>query len=301
MNKKIGIIGLGTVGKAVFLSLKKHHSLVYQKTLLNLKVVKVSDVNQAKRKIVAGTDTIFTTNPYDLINDPEIDIIVELIGGIEPANYYIIDSLKQGKNVVTANKALLAQRGKQIFDLAKRLNRNIGFEAAVCGAIPVVRTIAEGLVACEIRKFYGILNGTTNYILSKMTKNKMSFISTLKEAQAKGFAESHPNLDIEGVDTLHKLVILSYLCFGFWPDLNKVYTEGISRISLLDIAYAQELSYTIKLLAIAKRNKDKFDLRVHPTFIPKSHPLSEVNSVFNSIWIDSNPSFYLLFYGAGAG
>jgi len=301
MNKRIGIIGLGTVGEAVFSLLNKHRSLVYKKTSLNLEVVKVSDARAEKRKVIGHSGTVFTVNPYDLINDPKIDIIVELIGGIDPARKYIFDALRQGKDVITANKALLAKYGKQIFSLAKKLNRSVGFEAAVCGAIPLIRIISEGLIPCKVKKIYGILNGTTNYILYKMLKDKISFASALKQAQNKGFAERRPNLDINGIDTLHKLSILSYLCFGFWPDLNKIYVEGISRISLLDVVYAQELDYTIKLLAIAKSHKDKLDLRVQPTLIPKDHSLSGVNSAFNAVWLDTYPAGDLLFYGAGAG
>jgi len=301
MNKKIGIIGLGTVGEATLRSLYKYSSLIEKRTSLKVEVAKVCDARIQKRKFVSQFSIPFTTNPYDLINDPHIDIIVELIGGIKLAKNYVISALKKGKDVVTANKALLAESGKNIFSLAKKLKRSIGFEASVCGAIPLIRSISEGLVGCEVKKFYGILNGTANYILCKMHKERISFSSALREAQMKGFVEKRSQLDIEGIDTLHKLAILSYLCFGVWPSLSKVYVEGISKVSPLDVMYAEELSYRIKLLAIAKRRKSKLDLRVHPTLIPQDHPISQVSLAFNALWVEASPAGELLFYGEGAG
>ena len=301
ITKKIGIIGLGTVGEATVASIKKQRSLIDKRTSINLKVVKVCDARKHKARIAGKYSVSFTNNPYDIINDPAIDVVVELIGGIEPAKTYILESLKNGKDVVTANKALLAKYGKQIFNVAGKLNRSIGFEASVCGAIPLIQIISRGLVACKVKKLYGILNGTTNYILYMMAKEKMSFSSALKEAQRKGFAEKKANFDIDGIDTLHKISILSYLCFGTWPSLNNIYVEGISKISLLDIVYASELSYTIKLVAIASKEKNRLDLRVHPALIPCEHPLAQVNLAFNAVWLDVYPAGELLFYGEGAG
>ncbi|MFH1767854.1 MAG: homoserine dehydrogenase [Candidatus Omnitrophota bacterium] len=301
MNKKIGIIGLGTVGEAVLRSLRKYNSLINKRTSLDIKVKKVCDQRKEKKSIASKFSLPFTKDPYELIDDPEIDIIVELIGGINPARQYVFSALKKGKDVVTANKALLAECGKDIFLLAKKLKRNIGFEAAVGGAIPLIRSISEGLVGCEVSKLYGIVNGTTNYILSKMDEEKMGFYAALGEAQKRGFAERRPQLDIEGVDSLHKISILSYLCFGLWPAAGDVYVEGISKISLQDILYAQELSYKIKLLAIAKREGRSLDLRIHPTLIPQEHQLAQVNSVFNAVWLEGHPCGELLFYGEGAG
>ncbi len=301
MNRNIGIIGLGTVGEATLKSLKKSSSLITKRTSLRVAVKMVCDKRREKKKVADKFSIPFTTDAQTLINNPEIDIVVELIGGFEPARKFVIEALKKGKDVVTANKALLATYGKEIFNLARQRGRNIGFEASVCGAIPLIRSISEGLVGCEVRELYGILNGTTNYILYKMHKERMSFEDVLKEAQSKGLAERKPDLDIKGIDTLHKLAILSYLCFGFWPPLKKVYVEGISRISLLDIIYAEELSYRIKLLALAKKDEDGIDLRVHPTLVPEEHPLSQVNFAYNAVWIDSFPAGKLLFHGVGAG
>ena len=299
--KKIGIIGLGHVGEAVVKSLKKYSALISRRTSLKIVVNRVCDKDKAKGKIAKKLGCPFTSNPQELINDPQIDIVVELMGGINPAGAFIEQALRKGKDVVTANKALLATSGKQIFSLAKRKNRSIGFEASVCGAIPIINSISQGLVSCEVKKIYGILNGTTNYILHKMAKENIDFKQALRQAQDNGLAERSPYLDIEGKDALHKLCILSYLCYGVWPSPNKIYTEGISKISLLDILYAQELNYRIKLLAIAKREKDFLDLRVQPTLVSMEHPLSHVSLAYNAVYLHTQPAGELLFRGEGAG
>jgi len=301
MIKRIGIIGLGKVGEATVNSLRKYSSLIKKRTSLKIEIGGLCDKRKQKSRIAKKYGLFFTTNPFKLINDPKIDIIVELIGGIEPARQFIELALKNKKDVVTANKALLAEFGNKIFSLADRKKRVIGFEASVCGAVPLIKSISEGLVACEIKNIFGILNGTTNYILSKMSKERIDFSLALKEAKKKGFAEKNPSLDIEGIDTLHKLCILSYLCFGFWPNLKKIYTEGISKISLLDIIYAQELNYSVKLLAIAKKEGKFLDLRIHPTLVSQEHPLSEVGGSYNAVFLDTLPAGKLLFYGKGAG
>lgn len=299
--KRIGIIGLGTVGEAVADSLRKYSGLISRRRPFKLQVKKVCDSRKSKSKIAKRLSCAFTTNPWSIVNDPNIDIVIELIGGIEPARKLIIKALRNKKGVVTANKALLAAKGKEIFSLAQRMNKRIGFEAAVCGAIPVIKAVSEGLVGCEVSKIYGILNGTTNYILDKMHKEKLDFSAALKQAQSKGLAERRPKLDIEGIDTLHKLCILSYLCYGIWPSFNRVYTEGISKISLQDVLYAKELNYRIKLLAIAKKEKGSLDLRVHPTLVSIEHPLAQVSGAYNAVYFESKPAGELLFYGEGAG
>jgi len=301
MIKKIGIIGLGNVGEAFLATLKKYSFLISRRTALKIEIKKICDVDKAKAKKAKKFSIPFTTNPRDLIDDPDIDIIVELIGGIEPAATLIAEALKKGKDVVTANKALLATKGKELFSLAKKTKKRIGFEAAVCGAIPLIKNISEGLIGCEVKRMYGILNGTTNYILYKMLKENIDFKTSLEEIQERGLAEKKPKLDIEGIDALHKLCILSYLCYGIWPSLDKVYTEGISKISLLDVAYACELDYTIKLLAVAKKEKEELELRVQPTLLAKDHPLAQVSLAYNAIYFDTNPAGELLFYGEGAG
>ncbi|MFA6281812.1 MAG: homoserine dehydrogenase [Candidatus Omnitrophota bacterium] len=301
MVKKIGLIGLGNVGAATLKSIADHSSLINRRTSVKIEVKLACDLRKGKGKIAAKYGVPFTTDVYKLINDPQIDTIVELIGGIEPAFSFIKEALNKGKNIVTANKALLAEHGKELFSLAHRKGKNIGFEASVCGAIPLIKSISEGLVACEIKKIYGILNGTTNYILYKMASDKIDFSVALRKAQKKGFAERKPHFDISGIDTLNKLCILSYLCFGVWPSLKRVYAEGISKINMLDIICAEELNYRVKLLAIAKRKGDSLDLRVHPTLVPIGHPLSEVSYAYNAVYLDTQPAGDLLFYGRGAG
>jgi homoserine dehydrogenase len=300
-TRKISIIGLGNVGQAVVKNIKKYSPLISRRASLKIELKKVCDVNKSKRKIADKFSIPFTANPFDLIRDPEIDTVVELVGGIEPAYSFVKEALKEKKNVITANKALLANKGREIFSLARKVNRRVGFEASVCGAIPLIKSISEGLVSCDIKKLYGILNGTTNYILCQMQKGNIDFNASLAEAQAKGFAERRPGLDINGIDSLHKLSILSYLCYGVWPNLDKVYTEGISKISLLDIRYSAELNYRIKLLAIAKKEKGLLDLRVHPTLVPAEHPLSQTSSAYNAVYCDTSPAGEFLFYGQGAG
>ncbi|MFA5271992.1 MAG: homoserine dehydrogenase [Candidatus Omnitrophota bacterium] len=301
MVKKIGIIGLGNVGGATLKSLSDHTSLINRRTSVKIEVKLACDLRKGKGKIAAKYGVPFTTDISKVINDPQIDTIVELIGGIEPAFSIIKEALNKGKNIVTANKALLAEHGKELFSLAHRKGKNIGFEASVCGAIPLIKSISEGLVACEIKKIYGILNGTTNYILYKMASDKIDFSLALRKAQKKGFAERKPHFDISGIDTLNKLCILSYLCFGVWPSSKRVYAEGIAKINMLDIICAEELNYRVKLLAIAKRKGDSLDLRVHPTLVPIGHPLSEVSYAYNAVYLDTQPAGDLLFYGRGAG
>ncbi len=302
MNKKvIGIIGLGRVGEGVLKSLHKYATFISRRADLKIVLKKICDKDDSRRSLAEQYQVSFTSDPSQLLRDPEIDIIVELIGGLEPARTIILEALRNGKNVVTANKALLATSGKTIFAEAMKSEKRVGFEAAVCGAIPLVKSTSEGLIACDVRKIYGILNGTTNYILDKMRKENLDFATALKEAQACGYAEQKPDLDINGIDTLHKLCILSYLHYGIWPPLEQVYAEGISRISLVDVLHAQELHYTIKLLAIAKKDKESLDLRVHPALIARDHPLAQVSLAYNAVYFDTKPAGELLFYGEGAG
>lgn len=301
MIKKIGIIGLGTVGEATMRFLKKNAALISRRKDLDLEIKGVCDARKEKEAAAKSLGIKFTTDAYDLINDHEIDVIVELIGGIEPAKSFILAAIKNKKHVVTANKALLSQHGAEIFNYALENNVAVGFEASVCGAIPLIEAVSRGLVSCEIKKIEGILNGTTNYILHRMTEEKIDFAFALKEAQKKGFAERNPTFDIEGIDTRHKLCILAYLCFGVWPKHDKVYTQGITKISLQDILFAEELGYRIKLLAIAKKEDHKIDLRVHPALVSLDHPLAEVDEAYNAAFLDTVPAGQLLFYGLGAG
>ncbi|MBU1999186.1 MAG: homoserine dehydrogenase [Candidatus Omnitrophota bacterium] len=297
----IGLLGFGNVGSGVVKILRERRALLSQKIGVEINIKKICDKDLASKRNVFVEKALLTRDAKEIINDPQIDIIVELIGGLHPAKEYILESLKKGKNVVTANKALLAEEGKELFAQAKDCSKNIYFEASVGAGIPIIKTLRESLVANRFSSIYGILNGTSNYILSQMSSFNQSFSEALKEAKEKGFAEKNPTLDLEGIDSAHKLIILAYLGFGKLVSLNDVFIEGISRISLLDINYAGELGFEIKLLAIAKKEKQGLEVRVHPTLIPKNNPLSSVGGVFNAIYLSSDLAGNLIFYGPGAG
>ncbi len=247
------------------------------------------------------SEGILTEDVLSVIDDPAIDIIVELIGGIETAKEFIIRALKNKKHVVTANKALLAEKGDEIFEEARRNNVLLGFEGSVAGGIPILRVIREGLVGDRIVSIYGIINGTSNYILTKMTEEKISFDDALIDAQRKGYAEADPSLDVGGVDAAHKLAILSTLAFGIPFSYRKIYKEGITGITPMDIEFASELGFKIKLLAITKIKNHEIELRVHPTMVPLSHLISQVNGVFNAVYVEGESLGPSMYYGRGAG
>jgi len=297
----VGLIGFGTVGSGVVKILREKKKLLSEKIGIEISVKKIADKDISAKRNIRVDSELLTTKAQDVLDNPQIDIVVELIGGMNPAKDFIIRALKQGKNVVTANKALLAQDGKELFALARDCNKNIYFEASVGAGIPIIKALREGLVANNFNDVFGILNGTSNYILSQMSDNNYTFQKALAEAQAKGFAEKDPTLDIEGIDSAHKLILLTYLCFGRFVDLKDIFLEGISNVSLDDINYAKELGFEIKLLAIAKKEKDSLDVRVHPTLVPESHLLSQVTGVNNAIHVSSDLAGELLFYGPGAG
>jgi homoserine dehydrogenase len=286
---KIGMIGLGTVGTGVaeWLIKKAHPSLCLKR---------IADIDIERERQFMPEKSLLTTDAHKVLDDLEIDTVVELIGGIEPAKSYIMKAFEQKKDVVTANKALLSSHWVELMESAKRHNRKIRFEAAVCGGIPLLASITSGLIANRISALYGIINGTTNYILTKMEEG-IEFSDALSDAQKRGYAEADPTLDIEGVDTAHKLSILSALCFGRWCKPDSIYIEGISQITAADIQYAKELGYSIKLLGIAKGNV----LKVHPTLLPKTHPLSSVSGVYNGVYIEGDLTGPILFTGKGAG
>jgi len=242
-----------------------------------------------------------TTEANQAIDDPSVRIVIELIGGLEPARTFILKALQAGKHVVTANKALLAHHGDELFQEARRSRVMLGFEAAVAGGIPLIRAVKDGLPANRILSAFGIVNGTCNYILSKMTDEGRDFGEVLKEAQAHGYAEADPTLDIEGLDSAHKLQILATLAFRTAVDLKDIYTEGITAISQQDVVNAGELGYRIKLLAIAKASEGALEARVHPTMIPASSPLAAVSGVFNAVFMTGDNVGNLMFYGRGAG
>lgn len=301
--KKInfGLIGFGNVGSAVVKILKDKHVFLRNKIGLDLCLKKICDKDLSSKRIVSVDKSILTSDVSSILNDPQIDIVIELIGGIHPAKEYILEALEKGKYVITANKALLAEEGKALFAKAKERGKSIYFEASCGAGIPIIKSLKEGLVANKFLNIFGIVNGTSNFILSQMSRNNWTFRKALREAKRRGFAEKNPALDIEGIDSAHKLILLTYLCFGRIVNLKDVFIEGISRISLLDINYAQELGLEIKLLAIAKKQGDELEARVHPTLIPREHLLSSVNGIFNAIYVSCDLVGNLLFYGPGAG
>ncbi len=297
----LGLIGFGNVGSGVIKILRDKKSFLAEKTGFEINVKKICDKDIISKRDITVDRQILTKDAKEIIADPTIDILVELIGGVHPAKEYIIEALRKGKNIVTANKALLAQDGQELFALAADRGKNIYFEASVGAGIPIIKSLREGLVANKFYSIFGILNGTSNFILSQMSHNNFTFCGALNEAKLKGFAEKDPTLDIEGIDSAHKLILLTYLCFGRFVDLNEILIEGISQISLADVGYAKELGFEIKLLAIAKKEADELEVRVHPTLIPKTHLLSSVAGVFNAIYVSSDLAGDLLFYGPGAG
>jgi len=298
---KVGLIGFWTLGSGVGRILQKNSKLIEKRMGAKLTLKRIADIDLETDRGVKLKPGVLTRRAEDVIKDPEIDIVMELIGGIEPAKTFILKAIRNKKHIVTANKALLALYGDEIFREAHRFGVDVNFEASVGGGIPLIRSIKEGLVANRIHSIFGILNGTSNYILSKMTDEGRNFKQVLKEAQEKGYAEADPTYDIEGIDAAHKLAILIRLAFGTPLRFNEIFIGGISEITPLDIQFSREFGYRIKLLAIAKMEKGKIEARVHPTMIPEEHLLSTVEGVFNAIYIKGDAVGPTLFYGQGAG
>jgi homoserine dehydrogenase len=299
---KIGILGLGTVGTGVAKVFFTHREELEEKIGAPITLHAIADLDIASpRKDLTTGDLPLTTDAARVLDDPEIDIVVELIGGLEPARRFILRALSNGKHVVTANKALLATHGEELYAAARERGRMLAFEAAVAGGIPLIRAVKEGLVANRINSMYGIVNGTSNYILSKMTDEGQEFGRVLAEAQAKGYAEADPTFDVEGIDSAHKLQILATLAFRTPVALKDIYVEGISKITPQDITLAREMGFRIKLLAIAKAEDGMLELRIHPTMIRDTTPLSAVSGVFNAVFLNGDVVNDLMFYGRGAG
>lgn len=298
---RIAILGLGNVGQGVWKILNANRNEIMIKCGYEIEVAKILVRDANKPRGVEVPEGIITTDVQDVFDDDSIKIVVELMGGVEPAREYMLKAMRRKKHVVTANKLVLATQGEELFETAEKEGVLFYYEASVGGGIPVIREINESLTANKIEKLFGIVNGTTNYILTKMTLEGMDFDEALKEAQAKGYAEADPTSDIEGYDAAYKLAIMSSLSFGTKVDVSSIYREGISNISALDIANADRLGYVIKLLAIGKQDDNRLELRVHPTMVPKSHPIANVNDSFNAIFIKGNAVGDLMLYGRGAG
>lgn len=297
----IAILGCGVVGTGVAKLLMEKQRLLESKIGASLNLKYVADLDTQTDRGIVFKEGIFISDAKKAIDDPAIDIVVELIGGKNIAKEFILRALKNGKHVVTANKALIAEYGNIIVKSAFEHNVDFGFEASVGGCMPVIKTIRESLVANRINSITGILNGTCNYILTKISQEGCPFDVALKEAQAKGYAEADPFLDIEGHDSAHKLSIIAALSYGMQININDIHVEGISRITPMDIEFAREFGYTIKLLAISKNNTDKVEARVHPAMIPSTHPLAHVIGSMNAVTINADSTGETMLYGAGAG
>ena len=299
---KIGLIGFGTIGTGVVKLIQGNARGLKSRLNADLVLARIADVDLKRKREVKVSPKILTNRVEDILADPEIDIVVELMGGIEPARRFVLEAIRRGKSVVTANKALLATAGDEIFRAAEKNRVSVGFEASVGGGIPVIRALREAYAGDRIRSLLGIINGTSNYILSKMTDEGSKFELVLKRAQERGYAEADPTLDVEGIDAAHKLAILIALAFGVRIKLNQIYTEGITRISPLDVEFAREFGYRIKLLAIAKDQGQKgIEARVHPTLIRAESLLADVKDVFNAIYVVGEALGPNLLYGRGAG
>lgn len=298
---KVGLLGFGTIGTGVVRVFQNNADVIESRLGHRLELVKIADLDITTDRGVQLDAGILTTDVEQVISNPEVDIVIELIGGYEPAKSFILKAISQGKHIVTANKALMALHGQEIVAAANENGVSVMFEAAVGGGIPIISAIKENLCANRFSSVLGILNGTCNFILSKMTDEGGDFAPVLKEAQQLGYAEADPTFDIEGVDTAHKIALLSALCFGTTVDFNQVYREGISNIDGIDIRFASQMGYKIKLLAIGKNYGNQIEVRVHPTMIPDTYQLAEVDGVFNAVRLTGDFVGPTLLYGSGAG
>ena len=297
----IGIMGLGTVGTGVARVLLEQQDILKNRSAFTFHLKTISELNWDKKRDLDLSSVACTSNVNDILEDPEIDVVVETIGGIEPSFTFVSKALSRGKHVVTANKALVATRGRELFRIAHENGVRLMFEASVGGGIPIIKGLREGLVANRILRIYGILNGTSNYILTRMHQEEMEFEAALKEAQESGFAEADPALDIGGGDAAHKLTILSSLATSGFVNFSDLLVEGITKITKLDIQFAKNFGYTIKLLAIFRDMEDGIDARVHPTLVPNSHLLAAVSRELNAIFVKGDFVGDTMFYGPGAG
>jgi len=297
----VGIIGFGTVGAGAVKILVENRNSIARKVGAEINVARIADLDITTPRPISVDPSILTTNVNDVIEDPSIDIVVETIGGTSPAGEFIRKSLEIGKNVVTANKELIAKEGAGLLPFAAERNLDLMFEASVGGGIPIIRPLKSCLAGNDIIEIKGIVNGTTNYILSKMRDEGLSFADVLKDAQDRGYAEANPSADVDGHDAAYKISILASIAFTSRVDVTKVYREGITGVTTEDMRYADELGYVIKLLAVAKKIDDAMLAYVAPAFVPQSHPLASVNDVFNGIYVRGNAVGEVMFYGPGAG
>ena len=298
---RVGFLGAGTVGMGALALLERNAADIAQKVGCPIEVVRVADLDWSRPRALEIPEAKRTTEAAQVLDDPSIDIVVEVIGGVQPALSYVLRALGNGKNVVTSNKELIAKHGKEILDEAGKHQLDVCFEGAVGGGIPIIRPLKQCLAGNRIQRLMGIVNGTTNYILTEMSRSHRDFPEVLAEAQAKGYAEANPADDVEGTDAAYKLTILASIAFTSRVDLAQVYREGIGRVGAADMAYAQELGYVIKLLALGTDTPQGLELRVHPALIPAAHPLASVGDVYNAIFVEGDAVGQVMFYGRGAG
>ncbi|NOY45272.1 MAG: homoserine dehydrogenase [Deltaproteobacteria bacterium] len=297
----VGVIGMGTVGAGVVQVLLENADEIARRLGFGLRLVKVADKDLDSDRGIQVDRSLMTTDAREVIEHPEVQVVVELIGGYEPAKTFLLEAIRAGKSVVTANKALLAVHGDEIFGEARAKGVDVGFEASVGGGIPILRAVREGLASDRIDRVYGILNGTTNYILTEMKEKGESFDRVLREAQRLGYAEADPTFDVDGVDAAHKITILASMAFGCRVPFDQAYTEGIRDLTPQDIEYAADFGYDVKLLGIAKRDGGRVEVRVHPTMIPSDHLLADVRGVYNAVFVEAEFLGPTLYYGQGAG
>ncbi|WP_165171459.1 MULTISPECIES: homoserine dehydrogenase [unclassified Adlercreutzia] len=300
MAVRIGLVGTGTVGGGCIDIILKHKDAFLRHYGIDIELARVCSLDPSEAE-AHGVGHLFTDNFRDIIDDPDIDLVIELIGGTTFARTVVLDALGAGKNVVTANKALMATCGKEIMETAAAKNREIAFEASVGGGIPIIGPLKHSLIANEISSVMGIVNGTTNYMLTRMDEDGMDYDAVLAEAQAKGFAEANPSADVDGFDAAAKIAILASIAFNSRVTMDDVYTRGITNITPVDLETARDMGYVVKLLAIAHRTEGGIDVRVHPTMIPVDHQLAKVNGVFNAIYVTGDFVGETMFFGEGAG
>jgi homoserine dehydrogenase len=300
-NVNIGIIGFGTVGAGVVECLLRNGALIAERTGIRPVIAHIADLDIVSDRGVVPPPGSLTTDVSDVLDNPEIDVVVELVGGTGAAKQFVLRALANGKPVITANKALLASHGAEIFDAASKSTADVYYEASVGGGIPCIKALREGLVANQLQEIVGILNGTCNYILTRMEDDRADFSQVLAEAQSAGYAEADPSFDVDGIDTAHKATILASLAYGKWFGMDPFHVEGIRTVTLQDIEYAAELGYRIKLLAIIKENGGAVQMRVHPALIPVRSLLGHVSGVFNAVWVRGDTVGQTMYYGRGAG
>ncbi|MFJ1255939.1 homoserine dehydrogenase [Cupriavidus sp. CuC1] len=298
---KVGLLGIGTVGSGTFNVLQRNQEEIRRRAGRGIEIAMVADLDTERARELTGGQVEVVADANEVVTRPEIDIVIELIGGYGIARELVLKAIENGKHVVTANKALLAVHGNEIFEAARRKGVIVAFEAAVAGGIPIIKALREGLTANRIEWIAGIINGTTNFILSEMRDKGLDFDTVLKQAQALGYAEADPTFDIEGIDAAHKITLMSSIAFGMPVQFDKAYVEGITKLSAVDIRYAEELGYRIKLLGLTRRRENGIELRVHPTLVPAKRLIANVEGAMNAVLVQGDAVGATLYYGKGAG